>query len=133
MKDHFENHDNLQIEISVNLERKNEIMKNDLKNLHAQRNNWKNHNRNAISWAFYCINNNKELIVKVPQTMRCIFCYNSLVLKFNIKIQTRKGLILYNTSNGIIALKNMRFHIFVMFFHFTCLNFTSNVVHYLCR
>ncbi len=95
--------------------------------MHAQRNKWKNHNKNAICLAFYCINNNKELTVEIPQTMRCIFCYNSPVLKYNIKIQTRKGLILYNTSNGITALKkyvlSYLFHVFSfhMFkFHIKC-------------
>jgi hypothetical protein len=39
--------------------------------------------------------------------MRCIFCYNSPTLEFNIKIQARKGLILDNTTNGISALKKM--------------------------
>ncbi len=38
----FENHDNLQTKISVNLEKENEIMKNNLKKLHAQINKWKN-------------------------------------------------------------------------------------------
>jgi hypothetical protein len=110
----FENHDNLQTEISVYLKRKNEIMKYNLKKLHAQRNKWKNHNINAISWAFYCINKNKELIVKIPQIMICTLCYNNPVLKSNIKIQTRKDLILYNTSNGIIVLKK---HVLSYFCH----------------
>jgi hypothetical protein len=32
---------------------------------------WKNHNRNAICWAFYCINDNQKVDVKDSQTMRC--------------------------------------------------------------
>ncbi len=31
---------------------------------HVQRNKWKIHNRNAICWAYYCVNNNKEVDVK---------------------------------------------------------------------
>ncbi len=37
--------------------------------------------------------------------MRCITCYNSPVLFCNCKTQTRKGLILYNTTNIITTLK----------------------------
>jgi hypothetical protein len=34
-----------------------------------------------------------------------IFCYNSPILFCNPKIQARKGLIIYNTTNGITTLK----------------------------
>ncbi len=37
--------------------------------------------------------------------MRCVTCYNSPVLFCNPKTQTRKGLILYNTTNMITTLK----------------------------
>jgi hypothetical protein len=37
--------------------------------------------------------------------MSCNFCYASLVLISNAKTQARKGLILYNSGNGIVALK----------------------------
>ncbi len=37
--------------------------------------------------------------------MRCIFCYNSLILVCNLKIEAKKGLILYNITNGIKTLK----------------------------
>jgi len=37
--------------------------------------------------------------------MRCIICYNSPVLFCNCKTQTRKGLVLYNTTNIITTLK----------------------------
>lgn len=39
------------------------------------------------------------------ETMRCIFCYNNLILITNAKTQARKDLILYNITNGIITLK----------------------------
>jgi hypothetical protein len=42
--------------------------------------------------------------------MKCIFCYASLILITNIKTQTRKGLILYSSASGIIALKK---HVYV--------------------
>ncbi len=43
--------------------------------------------------------------VKCSQLMRCILCYVSLFLISNAKTQARKGLILYNSANVIIALK----------------------------
>lgn len=33
--------------------------------------------------------------------MRCIICYNNPTLEFNIKTQSRRGLILNNTTNGL--------------------------------
>ncbi len=51
---------------------------------------------------FFFVNDNKNVDVKCLQTLRCIFCYNSPILFCNPKIQTRKGLIIYNTTNGII-------------------------------
>ncbi len=86
----FENHDSLQTVKSVNSERKNEIMKNNFKNIHVQRNKWKSHNGNATCWAFYCVNANKEVDVKFLEITKCIFCYTSPVLVSNIKTQARK-------------------------------------------
>ncbi len=43
--------------------------------------------------------------VKCSQLMQCIICYDSLFLISNAKTQARKSLILYNSANGIIALK----------------------------
>jgi len=82
-------------------------MKDTLKKLHVQRNKWKGHNRNSICWAFYCVNDNKRIDVIFFQTMIFIICYTSLMLVSNIKTQAKKGLILYNTSNGIIGFKNV--------------------------
>jgi hypothetical protein len=45
--------------------------------------------------------------------MRYIFCYHIFVLFCNPKTQTRKGLILYNTANGITSLKK---HVKVNYF-----------------
>ncbi len=76
-------------------------MKENFKKLHVQINKSKGHNRNAKHWAFFCLNNNKEVDTKFFQTMKCIFCYISLLLVSNLKTQARKGLILYKISNGI--------------------------------
>jgi hypothetical protein len=37
--------------------------------------------------------------------MHCNLCHNNLVLNLNPKIQAKKGLIIYNTTNGIVTLK----------------------------
>lgn len=88
----------------MQISKKENEMKNNFKKLNVQINKWKNHNRNAICWAFYCINDNQKVDVKVSQTMRCILCYNNLVLNVIYKLKQGK-VYLYNTTNGIIALK----------------------------
>ncbi len=37
--------------------------------------------------------------------MRCIICHNNPILNVNPKTQARKRLIIYNSFNGIIALR----------------------------
>ncbi len=66
-------------------------MKKNLKKLHAQRLFWKSNSRNALCWAFYCVNDNKEVDLITPQIMRCILCHNSLVLNLTPKTQAMKG------------------------------------------
>jgi hypothetical protein len=43
--------------------------------------------------------------VIAPQTMHCIICHINPILNVNPKIQTRKRLITYNTTNGIATLR----------------------------
>jgi hypothetical protein len=64
----------------------------------------------SLCWSFYCVNDNKLVDVKCSQLMRCIVFYASPILTTNAKTQTRKGLILYSSANGITALKN---HVYV--------------------
>ncbi len=78
---------------------------NNLKKLHAQRIFWRGSSINALFWAFYCVNDNKEVNVIVLQTMHCIFCYNNPILNVKPKTQARKGLIIYNTNNTIAPLR----------------------------
>jgi hypothetical protein len=47
---------------------------------------------------------NKLMDVKCSQLMRSILCYANQILISNAKTQARKGLISYNSANGIIAL-----------------------------
>jgi hypothetical protein len=78
---------------------------NNLKKLHAQRTFWRGNSINALCWAFYSVNDNKEVDVIAPQTMRCILCHNNPILNVNPKMQVRKRLIIYNATNGIAALR----------------------------
>jgi hypothetical protein len=39
------------------------------------------------------------------QIMRYILCYNNPILNLNPKTKGRRGLIIYNTTNGITTLK----------------------------
>jgi hypothetical protein len=56
---------------------------------------------------FLCVNNSNDVDVKCSQTMKCILCYKSSILFCNFKTQTKKSLIMYNTTNGITTLKKM--------------------------
>jgi hypothetical protein len=37
--------------------------------------------------------------------MRCYLCHNNSILNLNPKTQVKKRLIIYNTTNGIVALR----------------------------
>jgi hypothetical protein len=62
-----------------------------LKKLHAQKTFWKPNSKNALRWAFYCVNDNKEVDLTTHQIMCCILFHNSLILNLTPKIQARKG------------------------------------------
>jgi hypothetical protein len=55
--------------------------------LHFQRKIWKWHNRNVLHWAFYCVNDGKDVEWGSLQIMRCIHCYISLVNNINPNIK----------------------------------------------
>jgi len=92
---------NFQIEGSRNVE----MNDTNLKKLLAQKVFWKRNSNNALCWAFYCVNDNKEVNIATPQIMHYILCHNNPILNENPKTQARKGLIIYNTTNGIATLK----------------------------
>ncbi len=87
-------------------------MKNNFKKQYVQRNKWKNHNRIAICWAFYYINDNQKVDVKVSQTMKCILCYNNIVLESNLKTQARKYLFLQHSKWNNCSKKTCAFKSF---------------------
>jgi hypothetical protein len=76
-----------------------------LKKLHLQKLFWKPNSKIVLCWAFYCVNDNKEVDLIAFQTNCCILCHNNLVLNLNSKIQARKRLIIYNTIDGITTLR----------------------------
>ena len=66
-------------------------MERNFQTLHIKRKKWKRHNRNAICWAFYYVNDNKEVDPRnFDQVMRCLFCYTSFVHASNPKTIERK-------------------------------------------
>jgi len=73
-------------------------MEKNLRTLHIQRKIWKGHTRNAICWAFYYANDDKESDPRNPQVMRCQFCYNSLVHAFNLNKKKKKRLKTYGLT-----------------------------------
>jgi hypothetical protein len=84
----------IQIEGSRNPNMNEEKMKDNLKKLRAQRSFWRTNNINVLCWAFYCVNDNKEVNVTTFLSMCCILYHSNLVLNLNPKTQARKGLII---------------------------------------
>jgi len=101
----LEENESFQTEGNRNLRMNEEKMKENFKKLHVQRSFWKGNSRNALCWAFYYVNDNKEVNVIAPQTMHCIICHINPILNLNPKIQVRKGITIYNTTNGITTLR----------------------------
>ncbi len=120
----FEEMGSFQIKRSKNLE----MNENNLKKLHAQRVFWKGNNINVLCWAFYCMNDNKEVNVIVFQIVHYILCHNNPILNVYPKTQARKWLIIYNTTNGITPLRN-----YVNLNHFNILKQFEIEVNFLLR
>ncbi len=55
-------------------------MKIHLTKLHAQRKNWQPHGRLSLYWNFSCISDNAKIDLENTQIMRCILCYQKLVI-----------------------------------------------------
>jgi hypothetical protein len=64
---------------------------------------WKPNSINELCWAFYYVNDNKEVDLTTLQVMRCIFFHNNSIL--NPKTQVKRRLIMYNTISVINTLK----------------------------
>jgi hypothetical protein len=70
--------DNVQTENNKVEEKWERIMKKILQKLHVQRNFLRGHNINSLCWAFYCVNDGKEVEFASHQVMRCILCYSAI-------------------------------------------------------
>jgi len=77
-------------------------MKKKLQKLHVQRKFWRRNNTNLLCWAFYCVNDGKEVEIASHQVTRCILCYDNVVNILNVRTKERKGLITYYKIYGII-------------------------------
>jgi hypothetical protein len=73
--------------------------------LHVQRKIWRGHNKNAICWVLYCVNDDKEINPRNPRIVKCLFCYGSLMHALNPNTKERKGLITYYRTYGITTFK----------------------------
>ncbi len=82
-----------------------EIRKKSLQKLHVQRKIWRSHIINSLCWAFYCVNDGKEVEVASYQIVKCILCYDNARNIPNPIIKERKGLITYYKNYGIIVVK----------------------------
>jgi hypothetical protein len=51
--------------------------------LHSQRKIWMGYNKNALCWAFYCVNDLKNVEGGSLQIMKCIICHCHHVNNFN--------------------------------------------------
>jgi hypothetical protein len=73
----------------MNLGMNEEKMKENFKKLHVQRSFWRGNSKIVLCWAFYYVNDSKEINVIVPQTMCCILCHSNPILNLNPKSQAR--------------------------------------------
>jgi hypothetical protein len=69
-----------------------------------QREKWRGHDRNALCWSFFIVNDNNIVNGSKPQIMRCMICHVNFVF-YNLRTKERRGIITYFMKNGIITLK----------------------------
>ncbi len=80
-------------------------MQTNLQKLHFQRKISRGHNKNALYWAFNCVNDGENVERGSFKVMRCIICYVNLVNNVNPSIENKKSLITYDKTCGIDGLK----------------------------
>jgi hypothetical protein len=69
-----------------------------------QREKWKGHDRNALYWTFFIVNDNNIVDGSKPHIMRCMICHENFVI-YNPRIKERGGIITYFNKYGITPLK----------------------------
>ncbi len=67
-----------------------------------QKEKWRGHARNALSWSFYIVNDNNIVDGSKPQIMRCMICHVKFV-PFNPRTKERRNYKL--KKNGTTNLK----------------------------
>jgi len=97
---------NLQIKNSENLESKKRTVKK-ISNHCMFKEQFGTYMVKKIYVGLFYVNDNKNVDMKCPQTMKCILCYNNIIFICNLQTQARKNLILSNTINGITTLKHV--------------------------
>ncbi len=96
---------NVQTKTSKNPQNEREQeMKINLRKLQAQRKSQKPHGRLSLCWNFYLVNGNAKVNLKNTQIMCCIICYQEPIIRINLKIQAKKGLIFYYKTNQITSI-----------------------------
>ncbi len=65
---------------------------------------WRFHNRNALCWSFYYVNDNSKVNLHAPQMMHCLLCHSQLFVSMNSRKQLRKDLISNYKTNDITCL-----------------------------
>jgi hypothetical protein len=69
-----------------------------------QRENWRGHDRNALCWSFFIINDDNIFNGRKPQIIRCMICHVNFV-PYNPRIKERRRMTTYSLKNGITYLK----------------------------
>jgi hypothetical protein len=83
---------------------KKKKLKKNYKNCICKEKNGEGHNRNALCWSFYIVNDNNIIDGSKLQIMRCMICCVNFVL-YNPRTKGRRRIITYSKRNGIIAIK----------------------------
>jgi hypothetical protein len=69
MKDEILNESFQTIQSAINKKALKGTIETNLRNLHVHIQIWRGHNKNAICWAFYCVNDGKDVDEGSPQVM----------------------------------------------------------------
>ncbi len=76
-----------------------------MQQLQTQRKKWRPHNKNALCWSFYCVNDNLKANFDIHQMMCCLLCHSQPIVYMNSRKQLRKGLVTYYKTSGITCLQ----------------------------
>jgi hypothetical protein len=69
--------------------------KANLHKLHLQREKWKGHDRNALCWSIFIVNDNNIVDGSKPQIMKCMIHHVNFVL-YNLRTKEQRKIITYS-------------------------------------